>query len=208
MAKLNTEAQVIEGVGFFYTKIQRPSPKFNKNEGNEYVVDVHVDKATAKAWNKEFPKNKAKEYEYTEFVEKFGGDLAIGTDEQFFIKLKKNESYLDKNSGERVLIDDKYRPRVLIDDGSGELEDITFSHLVGNGSVGVVQYEINENDYGKFANLVAIKVDSLVVVQQSSGNKFDVLGKVKSLADNPNTKQNQTQDTKVVVDDSKGDDWD
>ena len=199
MSKLNTEAQVIEGVGFYYTKIQNPSPKFNPEDGNEFVVDLHIDKATAKAWSKEFPKNKPKEMEYDEFVEKFGEANAIGTDEQYFIKLKKNESY--EKDGVRIPIADKYRPRVL-QEVDGELEDITFTKLVGNGSKGVVQYEINENKYGKFANLVAIKVEELDEYVSKGGDvteKFNVLGKVKSLAENPNAKTSQ----QVVADDSQ-----
>ena len=192
MSKLNTEAQVIEGVGFYYTKIQNPSPKFNHEDGNEFVVDLHVDKATAKAWGKEFPKNKPKEMEYDEFVEKFGEGNAIGTDEQYFIKLKKNESY--EKDGVRIPIADKYRPRVL-QEVNGELEDITFTKLVGNGSKGVAQYEINENKYGKFANLVAIKVEELDEYISKGGDvteKFSALGKVKSLAENPNAKAQET----------------
>lgn len=202
MSKLNTEAKVIEGVGFYYTKIQNPSPKFNPEDGNEYVVDLHVDKATAKAWSKEFPKNKPKEMEYEDFVEKFGEANAIGTDEQYFIKLKKNESY--EKDGVRIPIADKYRPRVL-QEVNGELEDITFTKLVGNGSKGVAQYEINENKYGKFANLVAIKVEELDEYVSKGGDvteKFSALGKVKSLAENPNAKASQ----QVIADDSENED--
>ena len=61
--------------------------------------------------------------------------------------------------------------------------------MIGNGSKGVVQYEVNSNDYGTFAKLLAIRVDELVVVEQGdSAGKFNVLGKVKSLAENPNAK--------------------
>lgn len=190
MSKLNTEAQVIEGVGFYYTKIKNSVLKYQSQTEKEYVVDIHVDKATAKAWNKEFPKNKAKELDYDDFVEKFGAENSFGDDEQFFIKLKKRANYTDKTTGELKDIPDAFRPRVLLDDGNGELEDITFDKLVGNGSKGVVQYEINENSFGKFANLVAIKVDELVVVEQSdSAGKFNVLGKVKSLAEAPTKAQ-------------------
>ena len=200
MSKLNTEAQVIEGVGFYYTKIQNPSPKFNPEDGNEFVVDLHVDEETADAWDEEFKKNKAKFIKYDEFVEKFGEANAIGKGKQYFIKLKKNETY-DKN-GVRTAIADKYRPRVL-QEVDGELEDITFTKLVGNGSKGVAQYEINENKYGKFANLVAIKVEELDEYVSKGGDvteKFSVLGKVKSLAENPNAK---AQETSAVADDSQ-----
>lgn len=200
MSKLNTEAQVIEGVGFYYTKIQNPSPKFNPEDGNEFVVDLHVDEETADAWDEEFKKNKAKFIKYDDFVEKFGEDNAIGKGKQYFIKLKKNETY-DKN-GVRTPIADKYRPRVL-QEVDGELEDITFTKLVGNGSKGVAQYEINENKYGKFANLVAIKVEELDEYVSKGGDvteKFSALGKVKSLAENPNAKDKEVS---VVADDSQ-----
>ena len=199
MSKLNTEAQVIEGVGFYYTKIQKPTPKFNPEDGNEFVVDLHVDEETADAWDEEFKKNKAKFIKYDEFVEKFGEANAIGKGKQYFIKLKKNESY--EKDGVRIPIADKYRPRVLQEVG-GELEDITFTKLVGNGSKGVAQYEINENKYGKFANLVAIKVEELDEYVSKGGDvteKFSALGKVKSLAENPNAKASQ----QVATDDSE-----
>ena len=83
----------------------------------------------------------------------------------------------------------------------GELEDITFTKLVGNGSKGVAQYEINENKYGKFANLVAIKVEELDEYVSKGGDateKFSALGKVKSLAENPNAKA-----TPVATEDSQ-----
>ena len=200
MSNLNTENQVIEGVGFYYTKIQKSVLKYQSQTEKEFVVDVHVDKATAKAWNKEFVKNKAKEMDYDDFVEKFGAENAIGSEEQFFIKLKKRSNYTDKVTQELKDIPDAFRPRVLLDDGNGELEDVTFTKLVGNGSKGVVQYEINENSFGKFANLAAIKVDELVVVEQGdSAGKFNVLGKVKSLAENPNVNSTPNAGTEKQV---------
>lgn len=182
MSQLNTEAQVIECVGFYYTKIQQPAPKFNPEEGNEYVVDIHVDEDTADAWDEEFKKNKSKFIKYDEFVEKFGAEHAIGKGKQYFIKLKKNAQFKDKQTGEPKPIADIYRPRVLLNVGNDELEDITETKLVGNGSQGVVQYEINENKYGVFANLVAIKVDELIeYVPKTSdaSSKYEALGKVK-----------------------------
>ena len=181
MSKLNTEAGIIEGVGFYYTKIQQPAPKFNPEDGNEYVVDIHVDEETADAWDEEFKKNKSKFIKYDEFVEKFGAENAIGKGKQYFIKLKKNESYVDKTTGEKKPIPEIYRPRVLLDVGNGELEDITLTKLVSNGSKGVVQYEVNENKYGRFANLVAIKVEDFIEYKSKSVGepKFEALGKIK-----------------------------
>ena len=201
MSKLNTEAQVIEGVNLFYVKLQKSSLKYQSQTDKEFSVTVQVDKATKTLWNKTFQKQKCKELEHDDFCEKYGVEYAIGNEEQYLLTLKKPANYKDKETGQLKDIPDAYRPRALIDDGNGELEDVTFTKLIGNGSKGVVQYEVNSNDYGTFAKLLAIRVDELVVVEQGdSVGKFNVLGKVKSLAENPNAK---AQETSVATDDSQ-----
>ena len=203
MSKLNTEAQVIEGVNLFYVKLQKPSLKYQSQTDKEFSVTVQVDKATKTLWNKTFQKQKCKELEHDDFCEKYGVEYAIGNEEQYLLTLKKPANYKDKETGQLKDIPDAYRPRALIDDGNGELEDVTFTKLIGNGSKGVVQYEVNSNDYGTFAKLLAIRVDELVVVEQGdSAGKFNVLGKVKSLAENPNV-NSKAQETSVVAEDSQ-----
>ena len=68
--------------------------------------------------------------------------------------------------------------------------------MVGNGSKGVVQFDVNTNSYGTFAQLSAIKVDTLVSVDGGDTTaKFNKLGKVKCLAENPYaTKREQESD--------------
>ena len=62
LSKFDLADETISNVTFFWTKIQKPSLKFQSQVEKEFVVDVLVDKATAKAaWTKEFPKQKAKE---------------------------------------------------------------------------------------------------------------------------------------------------
>ena len=181
MANLNLENNLLENVTIFYAKIKQPSFKYQSTTEKEYSVTAHVDKATAKSWNKAFQKQKAKEVDYDDFCEKYGAEYAIGDEEQFLITVKKPAQYKDGNP-----IKENQVPRAFIDDGNGELEDITFTKLIGNGSKGIVQFDVTSNDYGTFAKLAAVKVDELVVVEQSGSEaKFNVLGKVKSLADNP-----------------------
>lgn len=184
---LNLENNLLENVTLFYTKMKTPSLKYQSQTEKEFAVTAIVDKATAKAFGKQFSKQKPKELDNDEFNERYGEQYAIeGQDEQYLITLKKPATYKDKETAAIKDIPDAYRPRVFIDDGNGELEDITFSKLVGNGSKGTIQFEVNENSYGTFAKLLAVKVDELVEVQQGdSAGKFNVLGKIKSLADNP-----------------------
>ena len=203
MSNLNLENNLIENVTFFYPKIKQAVLKYQSQTDKEFSVTVQVDKATKTLWNKTFQKQKCKELEYDDFCEKYGVEYAIGNEEQYLLTLKKPANYKDKETGQLKDIPDAYRPRALIDDGNGELEDVTFTKLIGNGSKGVVQYEVNSNDYGTFAKLLAIRVDELVVVEQGdSAGKFNVLGKVKSLAENPNA-NSKAQEASVATDDSQ-----
>ena len=194
LSKFDLADETISNVTFFWTKIQKPTLKFQSQVEKEFVVDVLVDKATSKAWNKEFPKQKAKEIDNDEFNEKYSAEYAIGgQDEQFIIRLKKGATYKDKETGAIKDIPEQYRPRVFLADENDELEDVTFTTLVGNGSKGVVQFKVNTNSFGTFAQLSAIKVENLVKMEGGDITaKFNKLGKVKGLAENPYaTKQEQ-----------------
>ena len=200
LSKFDLADETISNVTFFWTKVQKPTLKFQSQIDKEFVVDVLVDKATSKAWNKEFPKQKAKEIDNDDFNEKFGAEHAIeGQDEQFIIRLKKGATYKDKETGAIKDIPEQYRPRVFLADENDELEDVTFTTLVGNGSKGVVQFDVNTNSFGTFAQLSAIKVENLVKVEGTA--KFNKLGKVKGLAENPNASK-QEQESSYSDDDT------
>lgn len=122
---VNFEQGIIENAVLYYTKIKTPSLKFGSQTEREYTVDVVVDKATAKAWNKQFPKQKSKELDNDEFLEKFKAEkVPFEGDEQFVIKMRKAAQYKDKATGNLVPIPEQYIPRVFLSDGEGNLEDI------------------------------------------------------------------------------------
>ena len=172
----------INNVVFGYTKIQQADFKYGSNTDKEYTVDCIVDKATAKAWNKQFPKQKAKEIDNEDFKRIFKIDPPFDGDEQFVIKLKKPAQYT--KDGVSVQIPDQYRPRVFEKGADGKLIDITKDKLVSNGSKGVASYEENTNDFGTFAKLKAIRVDELIEYKKAGGaTSYDELGEVASLAD-------------------------
>lgn len=217
---LNLENNLLENVTLFYGKLKTPSLKYQSQTEKEFAVTAIVDKATAKAFGKQFSKQKPKEIDNDEFNERYGEQYAIdGQDEQYLITLKKAATYKDKETGAIKDIPDAYRPRVFIDDGNGELEDITFTKLIGNGSKGTIQFEVTENSYGTFAKLLAVKVDELVEVQQGdTAGKFNVLGKIKSLADNPESiaktenvksaeSKHELADDNIPFDTANNDEW-
>ena len=120
----------LTGATLMYTKIQTPGTKYQSDD-KEYVVDAYVSKETAKAWNKSYPKSKAKEVENDEFVEKFEGIALPYPDQenQYLIKVKRGSTYKDGNE-----IPLAKRPKVFMKNAEGKLEDVTATKLVGNGS--------------------------------------------------------------------------
>lgn len=173
----------LNNVVFGYVKIQQADFKYGSNTDKEYTVDCTVSKADAKAWNKAFPKQKAKEIDNDDYKTIFKIDPPFtDQDEQYVIKLKKPAQY--KKDGETHPVPDQYRPRVFEKGADGKLVDITKDKLVSNGSKGVASYEENTNDFGTFARLKAIRVDELIEYKKAGGgSNFDELGEVSSLAD-------------------------
>lgn len=187
----------LNNVVFGYVKIQQADFKYGSNTEKEFTVDCTVSKADAKAWNKAYPKQKAKEIDNEDYKNIFKIDPPFANqDEQYVIKLKKPAQY--KKDGETHLIPDQYRPRVFEKGADGKLVDITKDKLVSNGSKGAVSYEENTNDFGTFAKLKAIRVDELIEYKKASkGASYDELGEVASLADDfsdvPEREQSEAQ---------------
>ena len=172
--KKQDNVKVLKNVPVAFAKIAEPGKKY-KSEDLEYVIDCIVDKATAKAWNKEFPKQKAKEFEVAEFEEKFKMKSPFGEDDEVFvIKLKKAAT----KDGE--VFDEKYRPKVFLDtleDGVKIRTEITVSRLISNGTIADVSYRTIDNDFGHFAQLQNIRIDEdkfkEYVQSGGAGSEFD-----------------------------------
>ncbi len=155
---------VINNVTFLYTKIQSPVVAYNKVD-TEFSVDCVISKTDAKAINKEFPKQKSKEYDNAEFTEKFGIEPPFPKqDEQFVLKLKKSHTKGDKVTPE------KYFPRVFVATENGNVDE-TYNILVGNGSKGKASYRVKETDsYGNFIELQSILVEDLIKYESKGGS--------------------------------------
>jgi hypothetical protein len=162
-----------------YVKLQQPDFKYGSTTEKEFAVNLIVDKPTAKAWNKEFPKQKAKEVDRADFEKSY--KIAPPTDDDVFfvLSIRKPAQYKDGNP-----IPDAMRPRAFIKGENGKLQDITKDVLIANGSVGTVSYDVKDNDFGHFSSLKAVRVDQLIEYKKKGGasNDFSELGDVESLA--------------------------
>jgi 5-deoxy-D-glucuronate isomerase len=81
----------INNVTFCYVKLQEGAYKYQSKTEREYTVDCVVDKATAKAYKKVFPKNGYREIDTQDFEGIFKiAPIFPESDEQLIIKLKAN----------------------------------------------------------------------------------------------------------------------
>lgn len=155
---------VLENVVLAYAKLAEPTKKY-QSEDLVYEVDCIVEKSVAKAWSKQFGKQKAKEYDAEDFEAKFKMAPPFGGDEVYVIKMRKAAT----KDGE--VFDEKYRPRVLLDTNDGERVEITTSRLISNGSKAKVSYRITENQFGVFGQLnnVLIQENDFIEYKASGG---------------------------------------
>lgn len=188
-------AEIINNVTFLYTKIRKPVFKYGSTTDSEWSVDCVISKAEAKKWKKAFPKNKVKEFDNDEFVEKFKVEVPFpDQDEQYIIKVMK-----DCVKGDWVT-PEKYRPRVIVQE-NGKNVDKTFDILVANGSKGSVSYTLREVKGEQFPQLSAILVTDLIeYVSNSMPSGSEFCAEIKAVPagnDNvPVVKQDDKNDSK------------
>ena len=165
-----TQPQTISGV-FAYAKIQEPAFKYQSTTEKEFSIDIIVDKETAKAFGKQFPKQKGKRVDNDDFEEIYKMPPPFpDQDEQYVLKLKRPAQYKDGKP-----LPESYWPKVMQKKG-GKAVQIPREVLVGNGSTGKVSYDVNENDYGTFAKLKNILVEDLKEYKKSGGSGADDFG--------------------------------
>ena len=183
MSQNKPYTEILNNTTLAFVKVAESDNKY-QSEDLEYSLNAIVSKADAKAFKKKFLKQSVKDYENDEFKEKFKIDPPFpDQDEQYVLKLSK------VHVKDGVEVNPKYRPRVYLDDGKGNLTDITTSRLVANGSKGDVAYRVSENSFGTFAHLEGIRITELIEYKKAgAANPFG--GRVVAVEeDNPEATQ-------------------
>ena len=172
---MTTPVNTISGI-FAYAKVQEPSLKYQSETEKEFSIDVIVDKATAKAFGKQFPKQKGKVVDTSDFKETYKIDPPFpDQDEQYILKLKKPAQFNDKASGSMKAIPEIYWPKIVVKK-NGKAVALPRDVLIANGSTGKVSYEVNENSYGIFAKLKNILVEELIEYKKADSSGADDFG--------------------------------
>ena len=177
MSQNKPYTEILNNATLAFVKVAESDKKY-QSEDLEYSLNAIVSKADAKAFKKKFLKQSVKDYENDEFKEKFKIDPPFpDQDEQYVLKLSK------VHVKDGVEVNPKYRPRVYLDDGKGNLTDITTSRLVANGSKGDVAYRVSENSFGVFAYLEAVRLTEFIEYKKDgAANPFG--GRVVAVEEN------------------------
>ena len=179
-----------------YIKLQQGDFKYQSTTEKEYVLDVVVDKATAKAWKKSFPKNGYQEIETEEFASKYKVHPPLpDEDEQYVIKVKAKTAMSADGAGlkkgDPIPYEWGSRPKLYVPvEGSDDVKDVTMDMLAANGSTGSVSFDITQNDFGTFPLLTGVLVTGLIPYESNSGgspfghvvNKADGSGVAQQVA--------------------------
>lgn len=156
---------VIKDVYFYYARIDQPINKYNSAD-KEYKVDVALDQASFTAFAKQFPKKAYKMIANADFYEKYKSEIPFPEQPiQYILKFAKDEVLKDGTP-----IAEEHKPKVYLEDNSGQVYNITSKFNVGNGSKGDLFYYIMETkDYGNHPKLNDIKVTHLIKYE-ATGN--------------------------------------
>lgn len=160
-----------------YVNVPRPVACFDKAKGTEWKVSIAVDEDQADEFDALKTKQVAKKVKRSEFESIYKVPAPEGDGKNLYvITLKKNTHYKDSKTGERKPVAEAYHPKVLLQEGD-ERTDITNEKLVGNGSKGMISFEIrNSVLYGDNAQLKNVLVTDLIEyvrTDRDSGNEFD-----------------------------------
>lgn len=156
-------SNVISGV-FAYAKVTEPSKKY-QSEDTEFSIDIIVDKATYKAFGRQFQKQKGKTVDNDDFESIYKIPVPFADqDEQYVLKLKKAATYKDGTQ-----LPKQYWPK-LLQAVNGKAVPISEGVLIANGSNGKVAYDVTENSYGTFAKLKSILVEHLIEYKKAGGD--------------------------------------
>lgn len=167
----------LKDVYFYFTRIQEPIDGYKTTDPlkKKYQTTVVLSKEQYKDFVKKYPQNKGKgpieaddfeEAFKTPVPEEFRGQANI-----YFLRLDIKAFKADKETKEPVPMADVFRPRVyqMID---GVQTDITMTHLIGNGSKGILNYfEYNyefEGEAKVAPRLGAILVTDLVPFERKA----------------------------------------
>ena len=189
-----------------YCQIKNPGLKWESTE-KHWSVQVEVTEKDMKAFKKQCPASKdaIKEYTTAEFKKQFKCDPQASpadSDEHYVIRIKQDCKINGKPFANP--------PKVVMKNAKGKLENITQTTDVGNGSEGVVQFNIYESKKWKTksAKLANVRIDKLVPYESNSSDLSE-LGEIdeESFEELDDTDMDNEDDAPFDVEDDSDDEY-
>ena len=171
----------LRGVTLTYNCLNNPQFKYESTTEKEYSIEVTMDAATHKAWKKIFKKNTCREIENEDYLKYKKVDVPFPEqEEQFVYKFKLDEKFKNDTTDKQGnkykagdLVPKEWRPTVLLPNGDGTNEDITWTKKVANGSKADVAFIAKKNSYGGLSlKLNSILVTDFIEFESSGGGAF------------------------------------
>lgn len=157
--------QKIEGT-LVYVQLDTPKPCYVTEKGTEWKASIVVNEDDADAWDEAYPKQSAKQVKTAEFEAMYKTAVPFPNQrKQFIITLRKNTKLGNGND-----VPEQYHPQVFEKQGN-DLNTITKTKLVSNGSKGAISVEHYDGKMGPIARLKNVLVTDLIeyIREESSG---------------------------------------
>ena len=175
MSENKTSNQILSlnNVYFYYTFISKPSDNRFSPGAQEWKTTVCVSKAEAKAFKKLGINKTVKEFDSESFLKTFKveppAEFANSDDEYFTISFTQSTHIGTDITNKPSWL----QPEAYLENATGELDHVTDTITVGNGSKGDVRIKVREGKNGLNSQLHSILVRNLVEFEQTSAPADD-----------------------------------
>lgn len=167
----DNKSQIVSltNVYMYYAYISKPGDNKFSPGTQQWKVTACISKSEAKAFKKLGINKTVKEYDTESFTKAFKtsppAEFANSDDEYFTINFTQNT-----HIGQDITNKPSWlQPEAYLEDASGELQHVTDTINIGNGSKGDVRIKVREGQNGLNSQLHSVLVRELVEFEAASG---------------------------------------
>lgn len=163
----------LQNVYFYYTFISKPAPNRFSPGTEEWKTTVCISKSEAKAFKKMGINKTVKEFDAETFLKTFKVEPPaefVNDDDEYFTISFTQSTHIGTDVTNKP---SWLQPEAYLENAAGELEHVTDTILVGNGSKGDVRIKVREGRNGLNSQLHSVLVRDLVEFEQSGGGTDD-----------------------------------
>lgn len=171
----NNKPQIVSltNVYMYYTFISKPTDNKFSPGTQQWKVTACISKSEAKAFKKLGINKTVKEYDTESFTKAFKtappAEFSNSDDEYFTINFTQNTHIGQDITNKPAWL----QPEAYLEDASGELQHVTDTIKIGDGSKGDVRIKVREGQNGLNSQLHSVLVRELVEYEASASGGSD-----------------------------------